>query len=197
MEQRESDVLEAVAKVRSRAATRRALLALVLILGAGLATVSAVAVHYKREADRRPNAPRSTTSPAPRPVQPSITRSTSRLLRGTVTVQLTSVVMPNAETGKLIIMGHVAGGVPHHRYVLGGSACPDGRGHVWASGVTDSTGQAQLTGPVWTLSAARSYYLSIDPQPLVSGPRAPATGIGFFLVGAYATPILGQQAPCL
>lgn len=178
--------------------TRHQLLVVAFVLlTLATAALAVLTVHYRGKADRPMASPAPAPSATKPPASPKVTRRTVRLLRGHVTVQLVAVVMPDAAKGRLSITAHVSHGIPRYRYDLSGGICPGGREHVWVRGVTDNHGDALLTGPIWVLPAIKPFYVSVDPQPLVSGPNAPITGIAGILISGQATPLVGQQEPCL
>ena len=63
--------------------------------------------------------------------------------------------------------------------------------HIWAAGVTDSSGTAELTGHAWTGAVADVCWLAVSPPPVSPGPGL----LGTFPLG-MASQFPAGQAPC-
>ena len=88
----------------------------------------------------------------------------------------------------------ISGGRPNTVYDLTGNDCsaadsrPD---HPWATGRTDATGMAELTGHAWTGAVADEYWLALAPSP-----GGPPPGLRGMFVRGTATPFPAGRAPC-
>jgi hypothetical protein len=88
-------------------------------------------------------------------------------------------------------MARIGGGRPHTRCTLMGGSCsatPHQRGHLWAAGVTDAHGDADLFGPVTRVSMSDAYWLELSPgiqnlRPALAGSFATASGITAYRSG--------------
>src|SRR5258707_2828167 len=86
---------------------------------------------------------------------------------------------------------------PHATYELVGNDCAsNGPDRIWATGVTDSRGSAQLIGQPWTVSTSDAYFLVLDSRFLNQRRLGPAVH-GFFGKGPPGlSPVSDGVAPC-
>ena len=157
------DLLEAGGDPRhARLDAQRLLPALVVLLVIGVAVLSLVALHYKQASERRPSIVQPTPVASFEVRQPIIIRHRYRLLGGKLTVDVMAIAVPNAHRDRLILTGHVVGGIPNHRYVLAGRAWPCGGEHVSVQGVTGATGNGLLSGRVWKAVPGQAYNFNLS-----------------------------------
>ena len=147
---------------RARLDGQRLLPVLVVLLVIGVAVLSVVALHYERASERRPSIVQPTPVASFEVRQPIIIRHRYRLLGGKLTVDVMAIAVPNAHRDRLILTGHVVGGIPNHRYVLAGRAWPCGGEHVSVQGVTDATGNGLLSGRVWKAVPGQTYAFNMN-----------------------------------
>jgi len=169
----------------------------VVLLAAALAAAIAVAVHYRDEVLH------SSTSPLPphgapgRRVAVSVAQSPlppHGALAGQVTV---FVAQPSAGREEVVVSAVISGARPHATYELVGNDCAsNGPDRIWATGVTDSRGSAQLIGQPWTVSTSDAYFLVLDSRFLNQRRLGPAVH-GFFGKGPPGlSPVSDGVAPC-
>jgi hypothetical protein len=163
---------------------------------AALIAAIAVALHYRAEDTRaRPGgAPHGGQRAS---ALPEMTSVMLRLPAGhpiAGTVLITATAQPGGARGQFIVSAVITGGQPDTVYELVGNDCstvaplPD---HVWATGLTDTAGQAQLTGYAWTGAVADEYWLALTPSPVYGSPGLR----GRFAQGS-AAPFPAGRAPC-
>jgi hypothetical protein len=178
-----------------RAGANRFAWAAIALLSAALAVAVILAVHYHgqvvalhrhgRHAARLAVSP--ATSPTPSPSSWLTVASTSAAFppTGSLTGQVTFIIAnpPGGMQTNIAIIGHLRGGRPHTRYTLtGGSCSAASRRYLWAAGVTDAHGNAELAGPVRRLYDGANYWLELNPaigkfDPALTGDFAGASGI--------------------
>lgn len=160
-----------------------------------LAASVAAALHFRSEV-RRPQHSRPPATGRPVPL-PRMTSVTIRLPRdGTIagTVFITAAAPPGAHRAQFVVSATISGGRPDTVYDLTGNNCsaaaplPD---HVWASGLTDAAGTAELTGHPWTGADADAYWLALSPSPV-----SPPPGVHGPFSQGEATRFPAGQAPC-
>jgi len=163
---------------------------------AALVAVTALALHYRAEATRpRPGG----VSPAGQSASalPEMTSVMLRLPAGRPiagTVLITATAQPGGARAQFMVSAVITGGQPDTVYDLVGNDCstvaplPD---HVWATGLTDTAGRAQLTGYAWTGAVADEYWLALSPSPVYASPGLR----GRFAQGS-AAPFPEGRAPC-
>jgi hypothetical protein len=191
----DADVISAGREPRARPLRPGRLLRLVLIAESVLLAGSvAAALHYRGEVSRLRHRGPAASQAGP---LPQMTSLTVRLPPdGTIagTVLITAAAQPGARRGQFAVSATITGGHPGTVYNLTGNDCsaeaplPD---HVWATGVTDAAGAAELTGHAWTGLIADAYWLALSPSP----DRPPPGLRGTFLQG-MATRFPASQAPC-
>lgn len=160
-----------------------------------LAGAVAVALHYRSEVSRLHHGQPAAVS---RTVAlPQMTSVTIRLPRdGTIagTVFITAAASSGDHQAQFALSATITGGRPDTVYTLTGNDCsaagplPD---HVWASGITDAAGRAELTGHAWTGADAHAYWLALSPSPV-----SPPPGLHGAFSQGKATRFPAGQAPC-
>lgn len=191
----DADVISAGREPREHPFRPGRLLRLVLIAESVLLAGSvAVAVHYRGEASRLRQRGPAASQAGP---LPEMTSLTVRLPPdGTIagTVFITAAAQPGARRAQFAVSATITGGRPGTVYNLTGNDCsaeaplPD---HVWANGLTDAAGTAELTGHAWTGRVSDVYWLALSPSPV----RPPPGLRGTFLRGMAAR-FRASQAPC-
>jgi hypothetical protein len=170
---------------------------LVLAETAALIVSIGVALHYRAQA-RAPQA--AATSPASLPpvtLMPDVTSLALPLPAGggvTGTVVITAAALPGADRAQFTVSAVITGAMPDTYYNLIGNDCsaadplPD---DVWATGLTDAHGTADLVGYAWTSAVADSYWLVLDPSSLSRPP-----GLHGQFAEGRASPYPAGQPPC-
>ncbi|MDQ2811728.1 MAG: hypothetical protein M3Z75_07575 [Actinomycetota bacterium] len=192
----DSDVITAGYEPPLRPQPSRVIRLLVIVLTVALAGAGGVALHYRAQASRlHPGRPSAVGPPVS-----SLPQMTSVALRlpadGTITgtVLITTAALAGADRAQVAISVVIAGARPDTVYDLTGNDCsaaappPD---HPWATGVTDRTGAATLTGRAWTGTIADEYWLALEPSPV-----NPPPGLHGTFARGTATPFPAGQAPC-
>ena len=168
---------------------------LILAQTAALIVSITVALHYRAEAGRPPDTSQQATSTVA-PI-PELTSVALRLPAGggvAGTVVITAAALPGAGRAQFTVSAVITGAMPGTYYNLIGNDCsaadslPD---DVWAAGLTDAAGTADLAGYAWTGAVADEYWLVLDPS---SANRPPGLH-GQFAEGR-AEPYPAGQAPC-
>jgi hypothetical protein len=192
-----------VVSASPRLLSRRAAWAVVVLLAAALVAVIAVAVHYHDQAASlqrqlsRAHGRAASASATPVAVSPfglTVSSTAVALLGpGPLTGRVTFVAAhAPARQAEVAVMARISGGRPHTRYTLTGGSCsattPRQREHLWAAGVTDAQGNADLSGPVSRVSMSDSYWLELSPginnlRPALAGSFATASGITAYRSG--------------
>jgi hypothetical protein len=179
-----------------RARPGRVVWLLVIAQTAALIALIAVALHYRAEASRLPHG----SPPASRRSPSALPEMTSVLLRLPAghpvagTVLITAAAQPGGDRAQFMVSAVITGAQPHTVYDLVGNDCstlaplPD---HVWATGLTDAAGAAQLSGYAWTGAVADVYWLALSPSPVYASPGLH----GRFAQGS-AAPFPAGRAPC-
>lgn len=192
----DADVITAGREPRARSVRPGRLARLVLIAETVvLAGSVAAALHYRGEDSQLGHGRRPA---AGRPGQlPRLTSVTLRLPPDgpiTGTVLITAATQDGAPRARFLVSATILGGHPGTVYDLTGNDCsaaapvPD---HVWAAGVTNAAGTAELTGHPWTGPVTDAYWLTLTPSPV-----SPPPGLrGTFLQG-MVTRFPAGQAPC-
>lgn len=168
---------------------------LVIAQTVALIAVIAAGLHYRAEAGR----PGHDRPPAAGPgaVLPEMTGIMLRLPAGPPvagTVLITAAAQPGGDRAQFMVSALITGGQPDTVYDLVGNDCstlaplPD---HVWATGLTNAVGAAQLSGYAWTGAVADQYWLALSPSPVYASPGLH----GRFAQGS-AEPFPPGQAPC-
>jgi hypothetical protein len=109
-------------------------------------------------------------------------------------VGVQAAALPGAGRAQFTVSAVITGGTPGTVYDLIGSDCttadprPD---EVWATGLADADGTADLAGYAWTGSVADRYWMALDPSPVSRPPGLH----GQFAQGKAAAFPAGQ-APC-
>lgn len=172
-------------------------LLLVIAQTAALIGSIAIALHYRGAASQfnhsRPVAAnRSRSQSLPQLASARFRLPVDGAMAGTVLIA--AVAEPGAAQGKFVVSAVISGGQPNTVYELTGNDCsaadplPD---HPWATGRTDATGTAELTGHPWTGALADEYWLALAPS---SG--GPPPGLRGRFVQGMATPFPADHAPC-
>jgi hypothetical protein len=110
------------------------------------------------------------------------------------TVVITAAAQPGGDRAQFTVSALITGGQPDTVYDLVGNDCsalaplPD---HVWATGLTNGVGAAQLSGYAWSGAVADQYWLALSPSPVYASPGLR----GRFAQGS-AVPFPAGQAPC-
>jgi hypothetical protein len=174
----------------------RAVWLLAIAQTAALIVLIAVAVHYRAEAGRpsrvSPRAGRQSPSALPEMTSVMLRLPAGRPLTGTVLI--TAAAQPGDDRAQFMVSAVITGGQPDTVYDLVGNDCsavaplPD---HVWATGLTDAAGAAQLTGYAWTGAVADVYWLALSPSRVYASPGLH----GRFAQGS-AAPFPAGRAPC-
>jgi hypothetical protein len=159
-----------------------------------LAIAVAVAVHYRAEArGLHPAAPAAAASPGlPEVNTVVVALPADGPVRGTVVI--TTAALPGARRGQFTVYAVITGGMPGTFYDLIGNDCstadplPD---DVWATGLADANGTADLVGYTWTGAVADRYWLVLDPSPV-----NPPPGLQGPFAQGQARPYPAGQAPC-
>jgi hypothetical protein len=189
----DADVITAGREPRLHLARPGLVRLLVIAQTAALIAVIAVALHYRAEAGR----PRYGRLPATGPALPEMRSIMLRLPAGppiTGTVIITAAAQPGGDRAQFMVSALITGGQPDTVYDLVGNDCsalaplPD---HVWATGLTNAAGAAQLSGYAWTGAVADQYWLALSPSPVYASPGLR----GRFAQGS-AEPFPAGQAPC-
>ena len=113
-------------------------------------------------------------------------------VRGTVVI--TTAALPGAGRGQFTVSAVITGAMPGTFYDLIGNDCstadplPD---DVWATGLTDSAGAADLVGYAWTGAVRDRYWLVLDPSPV-----NPPPGLRGQFAQGQATSFPAAEAPC-
>jgi hypothetical protein len=169
---------------------------LVIAQTAALIALIAVALHYRAEASR-PGQGRPPAAGPRAPVLPEMSSIMLRLPAGPPvggTVLITAAAQPGGDRAQFMVSALLTGGQPDTVYDLVGNDCsmlaplPD---HVWATGLTNAAGAAQLSGYAWTGAVADQYWLALSPSPVYASPGLR----GRFAQGS-AEPFPAGQAPC-
>jgi hypothetical protein len=193
----DADIITAGREPRpGRARPGRVVWLLVIAQTAALIALVAVAVHYHAEASRLPRgSPRASaqsSSALPEMTSVALRLPAGRPLAGTVLI--TAAAQPGGDRAQFMISAVITGGQPDTVYDVVGNDCsavaplPD---HVWATGLTDAAGAAQLTGYAWTGAVADVYWLALSPSPVYASPGLH----GRFAEGS-AAPFPAGRAPC-
>ncbi len=163
---------------------------------AALIALIAVALHYRAEVGRRPVGSRPAAGQRAS-VLPEMTSVMLRLPAGRPiagTVVITAAAQPGGERAQFTVSAVITGGQPDTVYDLVGNDCstvaplPD---HIWATGITDAAGAAQLSGYAWTGVGADQYWLALEPSPVYGSP-----GLRGRFAQGNAAPFPAGQAPC-
>jgi hypothetical protein len=170
---------------------RLALIAETVVLAGSVAT----ALHYRGE-DRQLGHGRPVV--AGRPGQlPRLTSVTLRLPSDgniTGTVLITAATQDGAQRARFVVSATILGGRPGTVYDLTGNDCSAGApvpDHVWAAGVTNAAGTAELAGHPWTGPVADAYWLTLTPSPV-----SPPPGLRGAFPQGTVTRFPAGQAPC-
>jgi hypothetical protein len=190
----DDDVLEAGHPPRRRPGSP--LWLLVLAETAALVVSIAVALHYHAEAGRPQTAgpPATTATVSPMPEVTTVTLGLPATGGVTGTVVITAAALPGADRAQFTVSAVIAGAMPGTYYNLIGSDCsaadplPD---DVWATGLTDANGRADLVGYAWTGAVADSFWLFLDPSSV----NRPPGLHGHFAEGS-AEPYPPGRPPC-
>ena len=163
---------------------------------AALAVSVAFALHYRSETGGLHHGG-SSAAGLPMPPLPQMTSVALRLpTHGPIVgmVVITAAAVPGADRAQFTVSAVITGGRPGAAYDLTGNDCsnaaplPD---HVWATGLADANGTAELAGHPWTGAVADQYWLALAPSP-----ASPPPGLrGQFALGK-AAPFPAGQAPC-
>ena len=169
---------------------------LVIAETVALAVSVAIALHYRTEAGALQRGERPVASPAGSPM-PEVTSVALRLPGGggvAGTVVITAAVLPGAVLAQFTVSAVITGGTPGTFYDLIGNDCrsasPLGN-HVWATGLADPHGAADLVGYAWTGAVADVYWLALDPSPSQRPP-----GLRGQFAQGRAAPFPAGHAPC-
>ncbi len=167
---------------------------LVIAETAALVGLVAVALLYRAEAGRLHHG-RPPAAGRPAPSLPQMTSVALRLpadaaIAGTAVI--TAAVQPGADRAQFAVSALITGGRPDTVYDLTGNDCSSGLpDHVWATGLTDAAGTAELTGHPWTGAMADEYWLALTPSPV-----SPPPGLRGRFAQGTAAPFPAGQAPC-
>jgi hypothetical protein len=193
----DADVITAGREPRPHHAWTGRLAPLLVIAQAGaLIAVIAVALHYRAEVGRPGHGGRPTAGPRASAL-PEMSSIMLRLPSGPPivgTVVITAAAQPGGDRAQFVVSALITGGQPDTVYDLVGNDCsalaplPD---HVWATGLTNAAGAAQLSGYAWTGAVADQYWLALSPSPVYASPGLR----GRFAQGS-AEPFPAGQAPC-
>ena len=191
------DVITAGREPSARRAWRRRRLGLLAIAeAAALIAAVAVAFHYRTEA-ARPGHGSPPGAAQPASVLPDMSTVTVRLpASGSVggTVVITAAALPGSDRAQFMVSAVISGGQPDTVYDLVGNDCsataplPD---HVWATGLANPAGAAQLSGYAWSGAVGDEYWLALSPAPVYGSP-----GVRGRFARGSATPFPARQAPC-
>lgn len=189
----DADVITAGREPRLHRAGPGLVRLLVIAQTAALIAVIAVALHYRAEVGR----PGHGRLPANGSALPEMSSIMLRLPAGPPvagTVLITAAAQPGGDRAQFMVSALITGGQPDTVYDLVGNDCsavaplPD---HVWATGLTNAAGAAQLSGYAWTGAVADQYWLALSPSPLYASPGLR----GRFAQGS-AEAFRAGQAPC-
>jgi hypothetical protein len=170
-----------------------------VLLAAALTGAILLAVHYRGEAAALRRQLRSTRVPVPRGVVgPALSSSTTALpSAGLLAGQVTAFVARSSSgLAQIVVTGQITGGRPHSRYELVGGDCTVGAaGRIWAAGVTNARGSADLTGHPQAVSVSHEYYLTLAAPGLLHDHPGPAVH-GYFGIIRGLSAVPGGNAPC-
>lgn len=152
------------------------------------ALVAAIHDHGGAAAHRRGPPPATTALPQVSSIRYALPPD------GPVTGEVTVFSVRSARGAQEIVLAaQLAGGRPHTRYQLVGIDCSASAetDRTWASGTSDATGAADLTGPGQRVTRGDFYALGLSPSPQQQAP-----GLHGYLAvsGLYAFP--RGNAPC-
>jgi hypothetical protein len=169
---------------------------LVIAETAALAVSVAIAVHDGGQAGGVPRGAPPAASPPGSPM-PEMTSVALRLPADagvTGTVVITAAALPGAVLAQFTVSAVITGGTPGTFYDLIGNDCtaasPLGD-HLWATGLTNANGTADLVGYAWTGAVTDFYWLALDPSPASRPP-----GLHGLFTQGQAAPFPAGQAPC-
>ncbi len=179
--------------------SRVAWLTVVVLLAAALMGAILVAVHYRDEAAAVRRQFRSARVPVPpSAVSPVLSSSTAALpSAGPLAGQVTAFVAGSSSgLAQVMVTGRITGGRPHSRYeLLGGDCAGDAADRIWAAGITDARGSADLTGHAWTVSVSHEYYLVLGAPGMFQDHPGPAVH-GYFGMARGLSAVRNGIAPC-
>jgi hypothetical protein len=192
----DADVIAAGREPRARPVRPGRLARVVLIVETVvLAGSVAAALHYRGENSQLGHG-RPPVAGRPRQL-PRLASVTLRLPPDgpiTGTVLITTATQDGVQRARFVVSATILGGHPGTVYDLTGNDCsatapvPD---HVWAAGVTNAAGTAELTGHPWTGPVADAYWLTLTPSPV-----SPPPGLRGAFPQGTATRFPAGHAPC-
>jgi hypothetical protein len=193
----DDDVIEAGRDPRGRPPRAGGLIRL-LVLGqtAALAASIAVALHYRAEAGAPHHARAQASSPQPMPEMTTVTLRLPAAGGAVGTVVITAAALPGAGRAQFTVSAVITGAMPDTYYNLIGNDCstagprPD---DVWATGLTNAGGAADLVGYPWTGAVADWYWLALDPSP---ASRTNPPGLHGQFAEGQAAPYPAGRYPC-
>jgi hypothetical protein len=109
------------------------------------------------------------------------------------TVVITAAALPGAGRAQFTVSAVITGGIPGTVYDLIGNDCSDVTpltDKVWATGLADPDGTANLTGYAWTGAVADRYWMTLDPAP------GQLPGLHGQFARGRAAPFAAGQGPC-
>jgi hypothetical protein len=191
----DEDVIEAGREPRGRPRRPGGLIRLLVFAEtAALAASIAVALHYRTEAGGPRHAGAQATSPQPMPEVTTVALGLPAAGGVVGTVVITAAALPGAGRAQFTVSAVITGAMPGTYYTLIGNDCSSGDApadDVWATGLTNADGMADLVGYAWTGAVADWYWLALAPSPAGRPP-----GLHGQFAEGQAAPFPAGRYPC-
>lgn len=167
----------------------------VVVLVAAFAGTLAALIHYHSQVVSLQRQLRTAEAAGPSlavssPAQQAVTSTSAALLASGPLAGKVTFVSADPPGGQpwFTVTAHISAGRPHTRYTLTGGSCSNySHRHLWAAGITNAHGSADLRGPIWRFRTGE-YWLELSPaighdHPSLVGDFAAASGITAYPAG--------------